>query len=338
MKKSHLTFITIFIIGTIIAIFAFFSLFPKTIMNKSYVNGNTASNLYNGGTFCEYNGVIYFSNPDDYGKLYCMDSNLRNLTKLSEDIVTYINVDDNYIYYIRNNVHGELEYSFVAFHTNALVRINKDGRKVTILDTEPSLYAALLGNYIYYIHYDKKEASTLYKVRIDGEEQKQVMNSAVYTCNTDGQYFYYNGMNKDGSIHRYDTKEDTSISLYAGNTFQPVIVNSNDIYFVDGDSNNALVRTDLTFENFTYITNDDVDAYNVSDNMIYYQRYNKNGSALCMVSTEGGEETVIREGDYCNIHVTSSYVFFTEYHSQDVYYFAKNNPENVKKFSPGSIR
>lgn len=335
MKKILITLIPLLIIGGIVAAIVFNLPSKDVIMNEGYVNGNTASNLYNGGLFCENNGVIYFSNPSDGGKLYCMDSNLQHLTKLSEDKATYINVDDNYIYYIRNNVGGDLDYSFFAFHTNALVRINKDGSNITILDTEPSLYAALLGNYIYYIHYDELEASTVYKVRIDGEEQQKVMNQAVYTCNTDGQYFYYNGMNKDGAIHRYDTQGDTSKTIYEGNTFQPVIMNSNDMYFIDGNSQNAIVRTDLTFEDFTYVTKDDVDAYNVTANTIYYQRYDKDGSAFCMVSTDGGEETVIREGDYCNIHVTSSYVFFTEYHSQTVYYFPHHNPENVKKFAPG---
>ena len=43
---------------------------PETKMNQGFVNGNTAGNLYNGGLFCEYNGVIYFSNPNDNGRLY----------------------------------------------------------------------------------------------------------------------------------------------------------------------------------------------------------------------------------------------------------------------------
>ena len=65
----------------------------KTKMNQGYVNGNTASNLYNGGLFCEYNDVIFFSNPSDGGKLYSMDSNGNNLKKLTDDVATYINAD-----------------------------------------------------------------------------------------------------------------------------------------------------------------------------------------------------------------------------------------------------
>ncbi len=336
MKKVIIAIIAIAVLG--LAIFVGIQTAePETIMNSGYTNGNTAGNLYNGGLFCESNGTIFFSNPSDSGKLYSMDSNGNNLQKLSDDIVTYINADDNYIYYIRNNVGENLEYNFFSFYSNALVRIDRDGDNIVILDTEPCLYAALLGNYIYYIHYDELEASTLYKVRIDGEEQKQVMTDAVYTCNTDGQYFYYNGMIKDGSVHRFDTASDTTTVVYEGNCFQPTVIDGEDLYYIDGDSDYSIIHTNLNYSNPTYLTRDSVDSYNVYGSYIYYQRYDKDGSALCMIKNDGSEFTVLREGDFCDIHVTSYFVFFREYHSGEMYYFERSNPEDIKHFSPGVI-
>ena len=311
----------------------------ETKMNEGYVNGNTAGNLYNGGSFCEYNGVIYFSNPNDNGKLYCMDSNGTNLKKISDDNATYINVDDNYIYYIRNNSDPSLNFGFVAFHRNALVRIDHNGKNLLLLDTEPCLYASLIGNYIYYVHYDTSDASTLYKVRIDGEEQQKVMNEAVFTCNADGQFFYYNGMNADGSIHRYDTVSDTSTIVYVGNSFQPIVKNGVDVYYIDGNSNCSIVHTNMNFDNPTYITRDSVDSYNVHGSYIYYQRFAKNGeSGLCMIKNDGTEYQVIRKGDYCDIHVTSYYVFFRDFHTREMYYFSRSNPDVIEKFNPGVIK
>ena len=309
----------------------------KTIMNTGYVNGNTAGNLYNGGLFCEYNGVIFFSNPSDNGKLYSMDSNGMNLKKLANDAATYINADENYVYYIRNNPGDSLDFNFVAFHRNALVRIDHDGNNTVILDTEPCLYASLLGNYIYYIHYDETEASTLYKVRIDGEEQQKVMDDAIFTCNADGQYFYYNGMHTDGAIHRFDTASDSITTVYEGNTFQPIVSDGKDVYYIDGNSDYSIIHTNLEFSNPTYITRDSVDAYNVHGSYIYYQRYDKDGSALCMIKNDGTEELVIKEGDFCDIHVTSYFVFFREYHSGKIYYFARTNPLDVQLFKPGTL-
>ena len=102
MKKIIIGILTVALLGTAI-FFGSKLLNPETKMNQGYVNGNTAGNLYNGGLFCEYNGVIYFANPSDGGKLYSMDSNGNNLKKLTNDNATYINVDDNYIYYLINN-------------------------------------------------------------------------------------------------------------------------------------------------------------------------------------------------------------------------------------------
>ncbi len=311
---------------------------PDTKMNSGYVNGNTAGNLYNGGLFCEYNGIVFFSNPSDGGKLYSMDSNGKNLKKLTDDVATYINADENYVYYVRNNSGESLDFNFVAFHRNALVRVNHDGKNLVILDTEPSLYASLIGNYIYYIHYDQLEASTLYKVRIDGEEQQQVMAEAVFTCNADGQFFYYNGMSSDGSIHRYDTVSDTSTIVYAGNSFQPIVKDGVDVYYIDGDTDCSIVHTNMNFDNPTYITTDSVDEYNVHGSYIYYQRYDKDGSALCMIKNDGTEFQVLREGDYCDIHVTSYFVFFRDFHTKEMYYFTRTNPYIIEKFDPGTSK
>ncbi len=336
MKKLITVIITIAILG--ILIFAGTHLGKKnTIMNEGFVNGNTAGNLYNGGLFCESNGVIFFSNPSDGGKLYSMDANGNNLKKINDDVATYINADENYVYYVRNNSGSSLNFNYVAFHRNALVRIDRDGDNLIILDTEPCLYASLIGNYIYYLHYDEQDASTLYKVRIDGEEQKQVMNDAVFTCNADGQYFYYNGMDTDGSIHRFDTVNDNSTIVYVGNCFQPIVSDGKDVYYIDGNTDYSIVHTNLQFSNPTYVTRDSVDAYNVYGSYIYYQKYDKDGSALCMVKNDGSESMIIREGSFCDIHVTSYYVFFREYYSGDMYYFPRTNPNDVQRFSPGTL-
>lgn len=339
MKKIIITLIIILLLG--LSIFAgIHFLSPdkdETIMNSGYVSGNTAGNLYNGGSFCEINGTIFFSNPSDGGKLYSMDANGGNLKRISLDVATYINADENYVYYVRNNPGDSLNFNFVAFHRNALVRMDHDGENVVILDTEPCLYASLIGNYIYYLHYTQEDASTLYKVRIDGEEQQQVLDQAVFTCNADGQYFYYHGMDEDGSIHRFDTVSDTTTTIYEGNCFQPIVSDGSDLYYIDGNTDYSIIHTNLKFDEPAYVTRDSVDCYNVYGSYIYYQRFDKDGSALCMIKNDGTEFQILQEGDFCDIHVTSNYVFFKEYHSGEIYYFTRNNPSEIELFRPGSV-
>ena len=78
------------------------------------------------------------------------------------------------------------------------------------------------------------------------------------------------------------------------------------------------------------------DFYNVYGSYIYYQRYDKNGSALCVIKNDGTEFQIIREGDFCDIHVTSYYVFFREYYSGEIYYCPRNDISNVSLFRPGT--
>ena len=71
MKKR----LPIIIIAVLVVVFAGLGFYShqksKIKYNTSYVNGNTAGNLYNAGLFCEKNGTVYFSTRKfkDYGKL-----------------------------------------------------------------------------------------------------------------------------------------------------------------------------------------------------------------------------------------------------------------------------
>ena len=100
-KKSILIIILILIaVGSCIGVNKYLH---KIKYNDTFVNGNSAGNLYNGGQFCESNGTIFFANPDDEHRLYSMSSSGGDLKKLCDDTVMYINADDNYVYYVRSN-------------------------------------------------------------------------------------------------------------------------------------------------------------------------------------------------------------------------------------------
>lgn len=145
----------------------------KVKLNSSYVNGNTAGNLYNAGLFCESDGEVFFSNTNDNGRLYAMNIDGSNIHKLSNDTAMYINADKNYVYYVRNNNQKITSQTFFSYDRNSLCRIKRNGHGSTVLDPDPCIYASLIGNYIYYLHYDTQTATSLYRIRIDGEEKKE---------------------------------------------------------------------------------------------------------------------------------------------------------------------
>lgn len=307
--------------------------------NTNYINGNTAGNLYNAGMFCESNGTVFFANPDDNNRLYSMDPDGGNLKKLCNDSAMYINADDNYVYYIRNSQVSDTEYAVDALYSyskNALCRISRDGGRTTVLDYDPCLYASLIGNYIYYLHYDTENATTLYKIRIDGEERTRLSDTYVFTCSSDGQYFYYDS-NKNGSIYRYDTATDTTSPVYDCNSYKPTVTSDGNAYYLDIDQDNALVHVNINSGEPTVLVPDSIDLYNVYGSYIYYQTYNENGSALCMIKNDGTDYQMLAGGTYCSINVTSHFIYFTDFRTGQVYCTPTSDPGELSAFHPGIL-
>jgi hypothetical protein len=305
--------------------------------NESYVNGNTAGNLYNAGLFCESNGTVFFANPDDKYRLYSMDADGSNLAKLSNDTVMYINADSHYVYYVRNNDSSTTSFAFFTFNNNSLCRMTRDGKNIAVLDPDPCIYATLIGNYVYYLHYDTETATTLYKVGIDGEERSQVYTPYLFTCSALGQYFYSSGTQTDGALYQYDTATDQMDKIYDCNCYKPIVSGDNNVYYLDVDQNNALVHTNIESGNPTTLTTDSIDLYNVYGSYIYYQRYSEDEPALCMIKNDGSDFQVLAYGNYSNINVTSYNIYFTDYMTQQVYYTPTEAPGVLKEFHPGVI-
>lgn len=309
----------------------------RTKLNDGYVNGNTAGNLYNEGLLCEYDGIIYFANPSDGDKLYSMNRDGSNLTKLCDDVVSFINADAHYLYYIRNNPGMSGDFSYLNINTNSLCRIDRDGGKdsLLVLDTEPSLYASLVGNYIYYLHYTQADGSTLYKVKIDGSEQAQVFPSPFFTSCTSGPYIYYNGIENEHYLWRLNTTDDSKGMLYGGNCWMPIVLDDATVYYMDCDNRYAIARADIATGDKLLLSDDRVDCYNIFGDYIYFQRNDAEHPALCRMRTDGSEYQVLTEGIHMNILTTSDHVYFRDYHSEQTYRAPHDNPSDIELFYPG---
>lgn len=335
MKKT----LPLVIIAVLAAIFVIIGIFDhqtnKIHYNTSYVNGNTAGNLYNAGLFCESNGTIFFSNPDDDYRLYSMDTNGNHLKKLSYDRALYINADANYVYYVRNNEAGT-GFDFFSYARNSLCRIRRDGSGAKILDKDPCLYASLVGNYIYYLHYDTEDATTLYKIGIDGKDRQKVYTPYIFTCSTLGQYIYTSGTQTDGALYQYDTSNDTMNKIYDCNCYKPIVTSDNNVYYMDVNQNNALVHTNIQSDNPVTLSTDSLDLYNVYGSYIYYQRYSETDPALCMIKNDGSDYRELAQGNYSNINVTSNYIYFTDFNTKEVFCTPTENPGTLTAFHPGT--
>lgn len=331
-RKGILIFILI--LTAVSAVFGIHFYLNRTILNKEYVNGNAYCNLYNGGLFCESNGTIFFANPSDHNKLYSMTPNGADVTKLSDDVAAYINADEHYVYYVRNNTSGDTAFSFLNFGNNSLCRINRDGGRVTLLDQDPCLYASLIGNYIYYIHYDKKEASTLYRIKINGKERTQVSRIPYLTCAAKGQYMYFHGEDNDHKLRQLDSATNVISVLHDCVCYEPFITGTA-AYYMNAKDNYSITKLDLTSKEETTVVFDRVDCYNVYGDYIYYQKNAPDVQGLYRCHTDGSSEELIMKGNFTSIHVTSSYVYFYDYNNDTSCYKTPSIGEvNVTPFQP----
>lgn len=315
-RKQLMIRLTIYLtlLGLIIVAVIIWMKRTQTYFNDDYVNGNTPGNLCNSGQFCEKNDTIYFANPDDEYHLYAMDPLGGNVRKLNNDVPSSINADEHYLYYVRNNLSasGNTAYSFLHIATNSLVRCDLDGSNILVLDEAPCLNAALVGNYIYYIHYDKQEASTFYRIKIDGSEQEQLAKVPYVPSSSSGPFVYYNGIENDHNIYRYDSETKSAACMFNGNYWMPQVL-ENAIYTMDCDNNYALLKISLNGSGNQILTNDRLDCFNATDSYIYYQKNDKDAPGLYSIRSDGSEEQLIASGNFMNINVTSRFVYFQTY-------------------------
>lgn len=336
MKKWITRTIILICFAAVVFLIVFQQLNSRIRYNDTMVNGNFGGNLYNGGLFCEHNGKVYFSNPDDSMALYSMDPDGNHLRKINNDRATYINVDDHYLYYVRNNTRASVDMEFFSFNNNSLCRTSLKGGKINILDDDPCLYASLFGNSIYYLHNDKKTATTLYKVGIDGKDRGRAKDSYLFTCCALDRYFYYNDP-ASGNLYQYDTSNDSTSLVLECNCYKPLTTDGTNFYYIDAENNHSLVHVDISSGSRTVLTEESVDCFTVYGSSVFYQTYG-DSPALYYVSTGGGVSVPLRTGTFTYLNVTSYYLYFMEYGTEEFYYASVTNPTQINTFHPGKAK
>ena len=326
MKKRN-TYILIFLSLVIIGLVIYFQIKTRMQYNDNNVTGNTAGNLNNGGTFCEDNGILYFSNPYDGNKLYSMNSDCSNPKKLIDDRISSINVHGNYIYYVKNNAIGKAANAVLSSDLSGVFRCNLDGTKIVSLYDNISSSISLCGNYIYYQHNDKKTASTLYRIKINNSDDK-LISKVDYNPSSyyDGK-LYFSSVKNDHNIYTLDTKTNFISSYYTGNT-SLADMQGTYLYYIDLDKGSSLVRRNTANDTIELLTSGHCINYNIYGNKMFFLK-DGDDAGLFRMNIDGSNLELIVSGNFNNLQCTSNYTFFQ--------YF--NKPEELYRVSTtGAIR
>ena len=298
--------------------------------------GNSAGNLYNGGYFDEDEGVVYFSNPLDHYSMYTMNPDETDVKKIIDNNTGLINAAGKYVFYYQGTMNAA-NLGFLG-HNTGVYRSNKNGKNIVTLARDPANSVKLVGNFVYYENFDNKEGLQISRVGID-KKNKEIISNKVFDCSEfqDGR-FYYAGVNEDHFLRTFDINSRSVGVLFEGNISCPVISGGN-IYYINNLDNYRLYTRSLSGDPSTEraLTDERVDCFNIAnDSLIYYQANDPSNPALMRMTMDGSFKTVVMEGNYTNINVTSQYVYFSLWSNNNtVALFHQNlNTGAVEQWNP----
>lgn len=306
----------------------------RTFPNDEEITGNTAGNIYNGGLFCEKDGIIYFSNDHDNGSLYMMNSDATNIRKLHDDKAAYINVDENYIYYIRTVNTKENNTGILPFNNTGIYRINQNGKKQKLISSNPAGYLTLKGNHIYYQNYSVDQGLNLYRNQTDGAlERPLIMEEGIPAAIIDNR-LYYTVNNNDPNINYLDLSCFTTGTLIEGNFKCPIFFGDY-IYYIDR-TDNTINRINTDGSNPVVLVDEPCLTFNITNSgkYLYYQIDDSDNSRICRMNLNTLEAEVLIDGYYKQIHVTDKFVFFKDYDSTNTYILSADGKAKLGIFNP----
>lgn len=339
MSTIKKVLITLFIITAI----TFFGIViyssGRTFLNDEDLVGNTTGNIYNGGLFCERDDKIYFSNDNDDGSLYVMNSDHTKFKKLHNDKAAYINVDENYIYYLRaNNTRENASGSILFFNNTGIYRLNQNGKALKVICSNPGAYVTVKGNHIYYQNYDVNSGLYLYRNQTDGTLERLLLKEAAIPSIIMDNKLYYVGVNENHNINVLDLSSFTTQTYIEGNFGYPIF-SGEYIYYMDPTDNYTIKRMNNDGSESIVLVNERCSTYNITNSgkYLYYQVDDLQNSKICRINLNTMESEVLLKGHYKQIHVTENHVYFKDFDNKNTYIISADGSSKLSTFNPPNL-
>lgn len=311
----------------------------RTFFNGENEIGNATANIYNGGLFSEQDGYVYFSNANDDGSLYVTDSNLVNFEKIHDDKAVFINVDQNYIYYVRaNNTRENNSGNILMYNNTGIYRINQKGANLKAVSHSPGAYLSLKGNHLYYQKYDVEKGLFLYQNSIDCSKERLLLKDAVIPASITEKQLYYAGYSKNHNLNAIDLSSYNAKSVHDGSFLYPNFQN-NYLYYINIEDNYKIYRANQDGSNPVVLVDDRCSTYNITNSgkYLYYQVDHGDNSRISRLNLETQESEKLLDGDYKQIHVTDNYVFFRDFEDTTTFVIPADGVAKVGTFNPPNL-
>ena len=308
-KKIIGTSITVVVLVAIVALAVINYINGRFRYNEDGATGNSTGNLYNEGLFCEYEGYVYFANPEDEYSLYRMKNDGSEIEKLHNDTVSYIQVMNDYIYYVRRNpIDDDSIFRGTLYGICRLEIGEKSSERLYsgIVET-----MVICGNYIYFTSYDDTNLIQLKSIKVDGEELTDISDIDYMPIAVSGETYYFPNVEENHNLMYIDAGSSSIGTSMNGNYYMPSFVDGY-MYYIDLDNDMKLTRASLKSNTLEVLDEGRCINYNVSgeNDLIYYQIEGEDGNRLNCMSMNGLEKKTVAEGNYCNIHITEKYTYY----------------------------
>ena len=321
-RRFLLGFSIVLLIAAALTVFYIYS--RRIPFNDDYVVGNTAGNLNNGGLFLELNGKVYFSNPLGNNCLYSMnpdETDIKELTMMSTRNI--VGAGKHLYFYMDNSKTGAPDSIKGLGRVSTyygLYRAELDGQEQKLLSWNKISDIQLVGNTLYYTITSGDDPG-LNSMRIDGKDHQLVTTEKINpNCVSNGA-IYYRGVDLDYYLHRMDTLQDNmSSTVLTENVCYP-IVQGDYVYYTDAaKSKYRLTRTNLTTMETQVLSDVRVDFFNMNENNIFFVTSTPGMESLRVINLDGSGETIIAEGTFNSLNLTSKYLYFKPFGVDNVLY------------------
>lgn len=302
--------------------------------NDPYAVGSTPGNIYNNGLYAEENGIVFFANPYDGGKLYTMNADQSDIKRIASGDVSFINVINGYAYYFSSTSGDQSGLGYV-----------RNGRGLYRTDLEGSTFAMtkcttdgliVVGNYLYFLYFEEGSNNnahvSLHKVSINDENLEMVLDEHICLGGYSAGKLYYGGVNEDHHLYSLNLETGQSEQVSNINVYLP-IVNGDYVYYLDLNNDYHLTSMYLPDGSTSDLSGERVDTYNMNNSVIYYQNCDPNAYALKRMNIDGSNKETVQTGIFKNINITSTYTYFQDFKAElSVYYTPTNGSISVQPF------
>ncbi len=312
--------------------------------NPADLAGNTAGNLYNGGTFCEQDGKVYFANPYDGGSIYAMDPDHSHIHKVVTANASFINTAGKYVYYYSASSAGQSGLGYIR-DGRGIYRTDLSGKRNIILNNITSDSLMLLGNRLYYTKFSEGSTKsdtplvTFNSMGTDGKGETVLLKDQIKAGAGLGTDICFAAMTGDHYMYRLEPASGSISRALEINMYEPVI-SGEYVYYLDMDDNMSLKRCPLYGGVPSLLAAGRIETFNLYGDHIYYQTIaaDKNSPyEFRHVRTDGSDDSLIKEGVVSGIQITSAYVYFKDFNTDmPIYCFPSGGGGNISVFSEAS--